>query len=277
MLHGSQRQRAEHLPAILRGDSVWCQAFSEPGAGSDLASLTTRGVVDGDVLIVRGQKIWTSFAQFSDYAEALIRTEPDSERHRGLSLVIVDMHAPGVEVRPIEQIDGNREFCEVFFDDVRVPLHTVVGELGAGWEVALSTLALERGPAVFDLRLASVLWTDRLVAEVRARGLEGDTALTERLAFARASAAANRALAYYHVAGSGPDARPGPETTAVRAFHVELEQEVARLGIDVTGSDALEWTAWSQNWLHQFMATIAGGTIDVQRNIIGERVMGLPR
>ena len=281
MLHGTEDQRRRWMPPILRGETPWCQLFSEPEAGSDLASLRTRGILDGDDVVVTGQKVWTSFAQHSDWGELLVRTDPDGGKHRGLTLLAVDMHSPGIDVRPITQIDGNPEFCEVFLDEVRVPQANVIGSVGQGWTAALATLAVERGPAVLDMRLASITLTDELVAEARRLGridgaLDGGD-LAERLAQARAEAAANRAMAWLQVSNARPGEMPGPETTGIRTFHTELEQRIARLAIDLLGPDALADGRWSRHWLRQMMATIGGGTKDVQKNIIGERVLGLPR
>lgn len=277
MLHGTDAQKQFYLPRILRGETPWCQGFSEPDAGSDLASLRTRGVLDGDEIVVTGHKIWTSFAQHCDYGEVLVRTDPSQPRHKGLTLLIMDMHAPGVDVRPIRQIDGNPEFCEVFFDEVRVPVDHVIGEIGDGWTSALATLAVERGPAVLDMRLASITIVDDLLAEARRRGIDDDDALMDRLAVARSEAAANRAMAYLQVSTATEGEPPAPETTAIRTFHVELEQRIARLAVDICGPEGVASSPWTQLWLRQFMSTIGGGTKDVQKNIIGERVLGLPR
>ena len=278
MLHGTAEQKNRYLGPILRGETPWCQGFSEPEAGSDLASLRTRGEVDGDEIVVTGQKIWTSFAQWADYGEVLVRTSPPAQRkHDGLTLLIVDMASPGIDVRPIHQIDGNPEFCEVFFDEVRVPVTNVLGSIGDGWRAALSTLAVERGPAVLDMRLASILHTDEMIAEAKRRDLLGNRLVASRLAKLRADAAAVRAMAYQQVSDATPGSPPGPETTAIRAFHVQLEQRVARMGVDLVGSESLAAGARTDLWLRQFMSTIGGGTIDVQKNIIGERVLGLPR
>jgi alkylation response protein AidB-like acyl-CoA dehydrogenase len=277
MLHGTQGQKAFYLPRILRGDTVWCQGFSEPGAGSDLASVKTTGTIEADHLVISGSKIWTSFAQFSDYSEVLVRTDPSATKHAGLTLLVVDMHSAGIEIRPIEQIDGTSEFCEVFFDRVRVPLENVLGQVNRGWQVAMSTLAVERGPAVLDMRLESIHLTDRLVAEAKRLGLLEDGAILEQLARVRAQAAANRAMAYYQVSTAKEGAEPGPETTGIRTFHVELEQRIAQLAIDMTARSSVRSSEWTDLWLRQFQSRIGGGTTDIQKNIIGERVLGLPR
>jgi alkylation response protein AidB-like acyl-CoA dehydrogenase len=276
-LLGDEAQKMFHLPRILRGDSVWCQGFSEPSAGSDLASLRTRGGIDGDHLVVSGQKVWSSWADLADFGELLIRTDPDAPRHKGLSWVIVDMRSPGIDIRPIRTMDGGAEFCEVFYDEVRIPLANVVGGLNNGWTVAMATLANERGPAFLDHRLATIRVVDELLEIARARNLLADQALHDRLATARAEAAAIRAIAYLQVSETEPGRPPGPESTAIRTFYAELQLRVGRLAIDILGAEALTWNRWTQHWLYEFSQPIGGGTTDIQRNIIGERVLGLPR
>lgn len=275
MMYGTEAQKKRHLNQILRGEQVWCQGFSEPEAGSDLAGLKARAVVDGTDLVITGQKIWTSFAQFADFSEVLVRTN-DEGRHRGLTVVIVDMTSPGIDVRPLRQLDGTPEFCEVFFDNVRVPLENVIGERDNGWAVARATLSVERGPANLDMRLASLGYADELVTMCDEIGIEDD-GLLARLADVRADAAAVRAMAYLQAASACPGSAPGPETTAVRTFHVLLEQRVAQIALDLLGHEALATSRWSLHWLRQFMSTIGGGTTDIQRNIIAEQVMGIPR
>ena len=277
MVRGSEEQKTFHLPRILSGETPWCQGFSEPGAGSDLASVSTRGVVDGDELVITGSKIWTSYAQWCDYGELLIRTDPNAPKHKGLTWLIMDMHLPGVDIRPITSIDGWPHNCEVFYDEVRVPLSTVVDEVDNGWSVAMSTLAAERGPGFLDARLEQLVFVDELIEHARSTGQIQDDAIADRLADARATAAALRAMSYYQVSTAKKGESPGAETTAIRTFTVQFQEEVDRLAIDILGAKALEWNRWTRRWLVNFAAPIAGGTKDIQRNIIGERVLGLPR
>lgn len=277
MARGNEQQKSYYLPRILRGQTPWCQGFSEPGAGSDLASLRTHGVIDGDYLVVTGSKIWTSHAELCDFGELLIRTDPSAEKHRGITWTIVDMHSPGIDIRPIAAIDGYPHNCEVFFDEVRIPLANVVDEINNGWSVALSTLAAERGAGFLDERLEQIVLVDELIDYARETGKINDDSLADRLAEARAMASACRSMAYYEVSRSRPGVMPGPETTAIRAFSVQVELLTARLAIDLLGAQALEWTPWTRRWLRDFRAPIGGGTKDILRNIIGERVLGLPR
>jgi alkylation response protein AidB-like acyl-CoA dehydrogenase len=277
IMRGSEEQKRHYLPRILKGETPWCQGFSEPGSGSDLASLRTRGVVDGDELVITGQKIWTSYAQWCDYGELLVRTDPDAPKHHGITWLIMDMHLPGVDIRPITSIDGFPHNCEVFYDEVRVPLANVVDKVNNGWSVAMSTLAAERGPGFLDHRLGLIRTVDELIEHAREKGLLADQAVADRLAEARAAAAALRSMAYLQISNTKKGATPGPESTAIRTYYVQLQIEVARLALDLIGPASLEWNRWTEHWLGEFSAPIAGGTKDIQKNVIGERVLGLPR
>lgn len=277
MMWGSEDQKAFHLPRMLRGDTPWCQGFSEPDSGSDLASLRLRGVIDGDELVISGSKTWTSFAQWTDYGELLVRTDTEAPKHKGITWIISDMHDPGIDIRPIQCLDTQHHYCEVFYDDVHIPLANVVDRVNNGWQVALSTLAAERGPAFLDERLHQIVLVDDLIQHARSTGQIKDDALADRLAEARAMAAALRSMAYYQVAGATAGGVPGVETTAIRAFFAQLHTVVARLMIDILGTGSLELQPWTRHWLTSFSLPIAGGTKDIQKNIIGERVLGLPR
>ena len=277
IMRASEEQKRFYLPKILRGETPWCQGFSEPGAGSDLAALRTRAVIDGDELVITGSKIWTSYAEWCDYGQLLVRTDPDAPKHKGITWVIMDMRVPGVDIRPIQCIDGYPHYCEVFYDEARIPLANVVDKINNGWSVAMSTLAAERGPAFLDGRLKEIVFVDELIEHARATGKLKDGALYERLAQARAMASALRSTAYYQVSHAKKGDTPRPETTATRAFSAQLEVLIGRLAIDILGPQALQWTAWGKDWLRRFSATIGGGTKDIQKNIIGERVLGLPR
>ena len=283
-------QKTAHLLPILRGDVLWCQGFSEPEAGSDLASLRTRAVVDGEDLVVSGQKIWTSSAFVADWQELLVRTDPSAAKHRGITWAICDMRSPGIDVRPIKSMDGESEFCEVFYDEVRIPLGNVVGELNDGWRVAMSTLSFERGTAftASQVRLASTVEHLIDLAAQRPGPLGRGTALTDeslavRLATARAEVAALRAMTYAVISRGVRYENPGPEGSIVKLYFSEVEKRVARLSMDVLGPDSLYFVSkwlpggWSGDYLRSYASSIGGGTSEIQRNIIGERVLGLPR
>ena len=274
---GSEEHKSMYLAPILRGEHVWCQGFSEPDSGSDLASLQTRAEIDGDELVVNGQKVWTSYAHLADLQELLVRTDPTVPKHKGITWVICDMNAPGIEVRPIRTIDGGAHFSEIFYTDVRIPLGNVVGDINDGWSVAMSTLAIERGPAALDYQLGTLRDIDELVEVAKVNGRIRNDELAVRLAQVRAEGAALRSMTYLSVAESISGGAPSAMTTAVRTFWGELQHKVGRLAIDVIGPESLELGKWSEYWLTQFSAGIAGGTKDIQKNIIGERALGLPR
>lgn len=279
--NASEEQKAYHLPRILKSEAIWCQGFSEPGAGSDLAAIRTTGRVEGDHLIVNGSKIWTSFAHVADWQELVLRTEPGSQRHAGLSWVICDMHAPGITVRPIRKINGQTEFCEVFYDDVRVPLANVVGGLGNGWKVAMSTLSFERGTGFIADQVRIGIEVDELIATARAGGAIADQAIAGDLALLRAEVAALRAMTYRNVSEAARTGQPGAEASLIRLFTSELNQRVDRMAVDLLGDEIIDFAYGDpgpvSDYLRGFAQTIAGGTAQVQRNIIGERLLGLPR
>jgi alkylation response protein AidB-like acyl-CoA dehydrogenase len=286
----SAEQNAEHLPKILRGETVWCQGFSEPEAGSDLAALQARAIIDGDELVVTGQKIWTSFAEVADWQELLVRTDNTGSKHHGITWVICDMHSTGIDIRPIETMDRDCEFCEVFYDEVRIPLSNVVGEVNDGWSVAMSTLAFERGTAftLSQVRLARIV-EDLFEAARSVTGPDGlrpaiaDDELSRRLATARAEVAALRAVTYGNVSRSAVQGTPGPEGSLTKLYYSEVGKRVYALAFDILGPDALRFVSrgtrggWSGAYLYSYSLGISGGTSDIQRNIIGERLLGLPR
>ena len=275
---GSEEQKAFHLPKILAGDVLWCQGFSEPGSGSDLASLRTSGIVSGDHLIVNGQKIWSSYADIADYQELLLRTERGSHRHKGLSWVICDMKAPGITVRPIENLAGATHFAEVFYDNVRIPLTSVVGALHDGWNVAMKTLGFERNTAATALQLELTAKISRLVELAWSpASAHRDPALLHQLAILRSEAASLRALTYQTLFKDPSTPFGG---SIVRLFFSELSQRIHRLAMDLLGPANAEFNAlghWTYDYLESLSETIAGGTSEIQRNIIGERILGLPR
>jgi alkylation response protein AidB-like acyl-CoA dehydrogenase len=289
IISGTEEQKAFHLPKILSGETIWCQGFSEPGAGSDLAGLRTRGEIDGDHLVVNGQKIWTSYAQISDYQELLIRTDPSQPKHRGLTWVICDMRFPGITVRPIESLDGEYHNCEVFYDDVRIPLKNVVGAVNDGWRVAMSTLSFERGTGLVEDAHVLARTLEQLIEVARTTRRADGSALIDkdsiatRLGELRAEIAALCAMTYMGASRAMHIAVPGPEGTFLALRYAELTQAVYRLGMDILGPAGLERpfelepSDWIHSYLRSFMWTIGGGTSEVRRNLIGERILGLPR
>ncbi|HEX3958906.1 MAG TPA: acyl-CoA dehydrogenase family protein [Trebonia sp.] len=288
---GSEEQKRAHLTRILRGETVWCQGFSEPDSGSDLASLRTRGTVDGDTIWVTGRKIWTGHGPVADYQELLVRTDPTAEKHRGISWVICDMHSPGITVRPIKSLHGDYHFSEVTYDNVAVPVENVVGELNRGWDVARSTLGFERGTAFIadQVRLSQLVAELQLLAATRAAAgawAWGDLdsgGFGTRLAQIAARVAGLRSLTYLHVNRALHGEDVGARGSIVRVVYSELWQDTTRLALEMAGRLGLAFGpddangTWSFQYLDSLRATIAAGTKDIQRNVIGERLLGLSR
>jgi alkylation response protein AidB-like acyl-CoA dehydrogenase len=288
MQWGTEEQKRRFIPNMLSAEEIWCQGYSEPGAGSDLAALQTRAVEDGDDLVVTGQKVWTSLAHRADWCILLCRTDPDARKHLGISYLLVDMKSPGITVRPLVQITGDAEFNEVFFDEVRVPKTNLVGRLHQGWQVAMTTLAFER------VGLGNVYQFDRLIRELialaRSRRIGGHPAIEhgsirQRLAALAIEAQALRYTQYRHVSRR-VRGEPGPEASVAKLFGTELNLRIMRLASDLLGPEGLVERARgatdeSSKWLRRILAarafTIGGGTSEVQRNIIGERALRLPR
>jgi alkylation response protein AidB-like acyl-CoA dehydrogenase len=261
---GTDEQRRSWLPGILSGDLLFAQCFSEPGAGSDLASITSRGVRDGDLLVVNGQKIWNTRAQHADMCELLVRTDP-ADRYGGLTYLIADMRTPGITVRPITAITGRPEFCEVFFDDVRIPLDNVLGQIGQGWQVATTTLLFERSTAF----AATIIGLQRIVADL-ARVHRDNPVLAHRIRELDDDVAAARALLYKGVSEQNEGGEPGPASSALKLVATELNHTVHKLAV-------LAGTGDIEAYLESFGLRIGGGTSEIQRNILAERVLGLPR
>lgn len=268
---GTPQQKATYLPGILSGEVIWCQGFSEPNAGSDLASLGCSGRIDGDEIVVNGQKIWSSFADIADLQELLIRTEPGSRRHAGLTWVICDMALPGITVRPITNMAGVRHFAEVFYDDVRIPLENVVGGLGNGWNTAMTTLGFERKTAAMGLQLELSVKIEDLITKAKAAP---GSAIADTLADLRAEAAGLRAMTYRSLFR---DPQTPFDGSLMRLTFAELSQRIHQTGMDILGPASLIHSDWSHHYLEAYSETIAGGTAEIQRNIIAERILGLPR
>ncbi|OBI52002.1 acyl-CoA dehydrogenase family protein [Mycobacterium sp. E796] len=278
---GSEEQKRRHLPRILAGEEVWCQGFSEPGAGSDLAGITSKAEIVGDELIVNGQKIWTSFAHMADFQELLVRTDANSTRHHGLTWAICAMDSPGITIRPIVSMDGVAEFCEVFYDDVRIPLGNVVGGVGDGWSVAMSTLAFERGTGFMKLQTELSVTLQNLTDDCAAQGMLDDSAVATELGELRADVLAMRAMTYATVSSAARTDVPGPEGSMIKVFYADLAQRINRTAMELIGIGAIDragrYSATISQYLYSYASTIGGGTSEVQRDIIGERILGLPR
>jgi alkylation response protein AidB-like acyl-CoA dehydrogenase len=272
---GTDEQRTRFLPPIRRVEELWCQGYSEPGAGSDLASVSTSAVLDGAEWVITGQKVWTSLAHVAQWCFALVRTEPGAKRHAGLSYLLVPMDQPGVEVRPIEQLTGGSEFNEVFFDGARTRADLVVGEVGGGWRVAMATLGFERGAATLGQQVEFRRELDALVALARDTGVLDDPVLREKLTRARIGLDVMR----WHALRTIGDAAGASVTKLVWAnWHRglgELAMEVLGAAGMVTPDEGM--TEWQRLFLFSRADTIYGGSNEIQRNIIAERVLGLPR
>ncbi|WP_131747629.1 acyl-CoA dehydrogenase family protein [Frankia sp. Cppng1_Ct_nod] len=288
MAFGTDEQRARFLPPILRAEEFWCQGFSEPEAGSDLANVKTAAVLDGDEWVITGQKVWTSLAHLADWIFVLARTDPGAPKHRGLSFLLCPMNQPGVEIRPIRQITGTAEFNEVFLDGARTRADLVVGGVGNGWKVVNGTLGFERGTAFLgqQLRFAAEYW--RLVDVARDRGVDRDPVLRDRLADAYVGLEVMRQTGMRAIGRALAGKPPGPEASTGKLQWSRWHQRLGELATDVlgpqamvtggdsaTGGDAREELLYS--FLFSRSHTIYAGSSEVQRNIIGERVLGLPR
>jgi alkylation response protein AidB-like acyl-CoA dehydrogenase len=279
---GTDAQKARYLQPLLAADEIWCQGFSEPGAGSDLAGVRTTARLDGDRFVVDGQKVWSSYAHIADFCILLARSDPDSARHAGLTYLIVDMRAPGVEVRPLRQITGEAEFNEIFLSGVEVPLENVIGEIGGGWDVAMTTLLHERGTLAFALVARLEVQVRKLLALARDRGATP----TQREAIAREwiRLQALRLTAYRSLSALERTGIPGPEGSVLKLEWSEANQRITKLAVELLGADAqlLPPNApygghWTIQQLRSRGNTIEAGTSEILRNIVAERVLGLPR
>jgi alkylation response protein AidB-like acyl-CoA dehydrogenase len=286
LAHGSEEQKSRWLPRILDAEEVWCQLFSEPGAGSDLAGLSTRAVATEGGWVLTGQKVWTSYAQFARWGIALVRTDPDASKHRGLSYLVVDMTAPGVEIRPLITITGESEFNEVFFDEVFVPSDCLVGGLNNGWAVANTTLAHERGTFPFKEEVVHGVYLEELYAEAAAQGTLDDPDVADALAAAAVKLRVLRLANLRTLTELGKGRELGPESSVVKLIWSDMTQTMSNAALSVVGEAAPLWGdargnpaagKWQRQWLWSKAATIAGGTSEVQRTVIGDRILGLPR
>jgi alkylation response protein AidB-like acyl-CoA dehydrogenase len=281
LAHGTEDQRQRHLPPILSAEEIWCQLFSEPDAGSDLASLATRAVpVEGGYLVT-GRKVWTSYAQFATWGLCLARTDGDAAvRQQGITALIVDMKAPGIEIRPLVQMTGDSEFNEVFLSDVFVPAEHVVGREGQGWTVAGSTLAHERGTNFpFKEQVVHETYLARLFDEAQANGSLEDPVVSDALAQSYIDLQVLRLHNLRTLTRLGRGEEPGPESSWVKLMWTTMTQRLSETGLAVTGRDPTSSLAgpWPRQWLWSRAASIAGGTSEIQRDIIAGRILRLPR
>ena len=290
LLYGTEAQKKRYLPAILSGDEVWCQGFSEPNAGSDLASLRTRAELRGDRFIVNGQKIWTSFAQYSQWCIALVRTSPDKPKHQGISFLLIDMASPGVTIRPLRQISGECEFNETFFDDVEVPVENLVGGIDEGWKIAMTTLAYERGPEdALGRQIRFKQELDRLLATLSDTVRDGvpviaDPVTRQSLGQSVIDLEVMRLNCLRSFSRHLKGAQRGPEASMIKLYWSHAAQRLYENALEalgplapLSGDDAPAGGAYQLSYLQSRAFTIYSGSSEIQRTIIGERMLGLPR
>ncbi|HEY0359479.1 MAG TPA: acyl-CoA dehydrogenase [Mycobacteriales bacterium] len=282
--HGTDAQKKQHLARILSGETVFCQGFSEPSSGSDLASVRTRAVRDGDEFVVNGQKVWSSYAHIADYCLLLARTDRQAPNHRALTYFLLDMRSPGVTVRPLTQLTGDPEFNEIFLTDVRVPASAVVGEVGGGWQVAMTTLLHERGTLGFALTARLEVLFGHLLQTVRRTGRAGDPLVRDRVARLFVDLQGLRYTNYRALTTLVRTGVPGPEGSVAKLHWSETNQRLTTLALELLGPDSQLDSGgafWSGYWQYQQLRsrgnTIEAGTSEILRSIVAERVLGLPR
>ena len=280
--HGTEEQKNRYIAPMLRGDEIWCQLFSEPGAGSDVAGLQARAVETEDGWLLNGQKVWTSGAHYCDYGLVIARTDPDQPKHRGITMFIVDMNAEGVTTRPLRQITGESHFNEVFFEDVHIPRENLVGEVNDGWRCAITTLMNERVSIGSSGGDGDPI--EPYVTLLRRRGLEDDPVARDEVASLYVRQRVQRYLGMRLNESLRMGTAPGPLGSVAKLHGSIISQVSSQMGVDLVGLDAVAWEddeqgadRWAQAVLQSPGSVIAGGTSDIQRNIIGERVLGLPK
>jgi alkylation response protein AidB-like acyl-CoA dehydrogenase len=283
--YGTPEQKSRFMADNISGKTLWCQMFSEPGAGSDVASLQTRAVLDGDEWVINGQKVWTTLAHKSDYGIIIARTDPDQVKHAGISMFVLDMHAPGVEIRPIHQIDGGSHFNEVFFSDVRIPRDWLIGDLNAGWKLATAMLMYER-VAIGAMGAGKVARPnyDSLVAAARRQGRLDDPVVRDQLMQVYSMETVKSLVALRTRAQLKAGKTPGPGGSIGKLFGSVIAWKVREISLEIAGPSSIAWDPADERGgerqrvvISSFSAGIAGGTDEIQRNIIGDRVLGLPR
>jgi alkylation response protein AidB-like acyl-CoA dehydrogenase len=289
--HGSEEQKARYLEPILTAEEIWCQGFSEPESGSDLASLKTKAVKDGDEWVVTGQKVWTTFAQYAKWCMLVARTDPDAPKHKGLTYFLMDMEQPGVQAKPLVQITGEGEFNEVFIEEARIPDANVIGGVGNGWSVAITTLMNERAGLAFGA-IAQIANSLKRVGELAKRtpmnggAAADDPTIRQRLAQLEIEAETMRLNAYRGLTKTMRSGIPGPEGSLGKWQWADINQRLTELALDIEGAyapldrgagHAVANGAWQYGFLRSRANSIEGGTTDILKNIIAERVLGLPR
>ena len=283
---GTEAQKQQFLKPLLMGDHIWCQGFSEPNAGSDLAALGTKAVLDGNHYVVNGQKIWTSFGHVANWCLLVVRTDPTAPKHKGLTCLLVDMKSPGVEFRPLKMLTGDAEFNELFFTDVHVPVSNVLGEVNQGWGVALTALGNERANLGTPLYMMFKRDFDRLLERVQTmrrggRPITEDPIVRQKLAQAHLDLEVFRLNSLRTLSGMSNSHAPGPEGSILKLYWSEMNQRNAQLALEVLGLPGQSWDfddgRWAFNYLRSRGNTIEAGTSEIQRNIIAQRVLGLPR
>lgn len=288
---GTEEQKERFIPPILRGDAIWCQGWSEPNAGSDLANLKTRAVIDGDHLVITGQKIWSTWAHIANWCFVLARTSNTQPPHKGLTYVLVDMKTPGVSVRPIRQITKDRDFGEIFFDEARVPMANVVGGIDKGWHAAMTTLADERTTAYFDLPIRHRRILDQVIDLARrtkrdGRPMSQDPIIRQKLAHCRIEIDSFRHAVHRTLSARLRGEEPGAESWMLKVYWTEVMQRLSAVAAEILGPeaqslkgtpDAPDFGHWPYYYLWMRSETIAGGTSDINRNTLAERILGMPR
>ena len=286
MKYGTPAQQRRFLPAILTADELWCQGFSEPNSGSDLANLQTRAVRDGDGFTVTGQKVWTSMAHVAEWCFLLVRTDPQAARHKGISFLLVDMRSPGITVRPLRQMTGEAEFNEVFFDAVRVPAENLVGRLNEGWSVAITTLAYERDLLTFIRHVSLRNAVHRLVRLVQEHDRASERSVRQKIAGIWIGEQALQLNAYRSLTKILRGGQPGPEGSTSKLFWSQVDQELAQVATEVLGpfsqlAGGSPWAFDDGQWeFYALLAQASGiraGTSEILRNILSERVLGFPK
>jgi alkylation response protein AidB-like acyl-CoA dehydrogenase len=282
--HGTEDQRRRYLPAILSAEEIWCQGFSEPESGSDLASLKTRATRHGDEFVVTGQKVWTTFAHHAKWCMLVARTDPDAPKHKGLTYFLMDMEQEGVQIRPLRQITGESEFNELFIEEARIPSENIVGGEGNGWAVAITTLMHERSTLAFGLQVAVKIALDELIEQSRHTRANGghsasqDPVVRQRLAQLLIESEVMRLNAYRGLSAVMRTGVPGPEGSLGKWHWAEVNQSLTELAMDVVGPRAMTAdNEWTYRFLRARANSIEGGTTEILKNIVAERVLGLPR